>query len=421
MYFFYRMLSYGALPFALLRVLYKGIKLPEYRNRISERLGNVSFDKLSDAIWIHAVSVGEAQAAIPLLMALKKRFSHLPCVVTTTTPTGSELIKKNLKQGMYHSYLPYDIPFAVKKFIKHIQPKCLIVMETEIWPNLFSELCKKNIPIVIVNGRLSPSSFRGYLKIKGFISKVLSKCTKILVQNENYAKKFIQLGAERQKVIITGNIKFDIPIPEDKVEAGKKIKKEIFKRKKVWIGASTHEGEEKDLLKIHLSLLKKYEDLKLILVPRHPERFLEVYNLCKSFGFKVHKRSTSLYPKSEDFNIYLGDSMGEMMMYYAMSDVAFVGGSLVEVGGHNLLEPASLALPIVTGPNIFNFEEIAELLKKRNGLLIGKDLKEVEEYIAELLFNEEYRVSIGRAAKEVANKNQGALEKTLSILMPILG
>ncbi len=420
MYFLYRILTYGALPFALIRILYKGKGLPGYRQRIQERFGIPGFPNISNSIWIHAVSVGESNAAIPLVKRIKDLFPQIPIVVTTTTPTGSDNIIKTLKDKVFHSYFPYDAPLIVKKFISHVKPICFIVLETEIWPNLFNELHKRDVPIFLVNARLSPSSFKGYLKVKRFISRTLSTCTNILTQNQEYADKYIELGAPRQRVIATGNIKFDIPVPEDMVKRGEEIKKEVFKGIPVWIGASTHEGEERELLKIHLNLLKKYRDLKFILVPRHPDRFSPVFELCRSFGLSVYRRSSGLAPPSPDFQVYLGDSMGEMMIYYAMSDIAFVGGSLVKRGGHNLLEPAILGLPILTGPYLFNFQDIADILRNSKGILVGKDPADIEKKLIHLLDNKGTRIEIGLRAKKITLENKGALDKTLDIIVPAI-
>ncbi len=295
---------------------------------------------------------------------LRESFPDVPIVITTTTPTGSNIAKKNLKSNMYHSYLPYDVDKFINRFIFHINPICFVVMETEIWPNLFEKLYRYNVPIVIANGRISPSSYKNYLKIKGIISKVLSKCSYILVQNNVYADRYVDIGAPNEKVKISGNIKFDIPIPEDKVVQGREIKERYFAEYKFLIGASTHGEEERILLDIYLNLLKKIKQLKLILVPRHPERFNFVYDLCISYGLSVHKRSQALVP-SKEFDVLLGDSMGEMMMYYAMSDVAFVGGSMEKVGGHNVLEPASIGVPVIVGPHYFNFQEVIDVFRKK--------------------------------------------------------
>ncbi len=417
MYKLYRILSYGAIPFALVRILYKGMKLPQYRQRIAERFGVVKFEHLDRSLWIHAVSVGEVMTTIPVIKGLKEYFPEIPIVVTTTTPTGSRLVEKALKNKVYHTYLPYDVPFFVKKFITHINPIGFIVTETELWPSIFFELSEKNIPIFVINGRISPRSFKNYLKVKRFIKDVLSRCKYILVQNQEYKTRFLRLGAREEQVIITGNIKFDVPINKDLVEKGGKVKHEAFKGKRIIVGASTHEGEEKILLDVYSQLIKTKENLVLLLVPRHPERFLSVYNLIKSYGLTVHKRSDSLLPFKKEIQVYLGDSMGEMMMYYAMGDIAFVGGSFVKVGGHNFLEPAAVELPIISGPNVFNFQEIATMLADKGGLKIVKSKKELQDTILDLLSNRKKRDTMAKAAKEIAERNRGGLQKTLNIIL----
>lgn len=417
MYRLYRVLSYGAIPYALLRILYKGIKLPQYRERTFERFGVVKFEPLKRSIWVHAVSVGEVMATIPVIKGLQKYFSEIPIVVTTTTPTGSQLVKKSLKESVYHTYLPYDVPLFVKRFIQHIKPMAFIVTETELWPTIFFELNKKNIPIFLINGRISPTSFKNYLRVKKFISEVLNRCQYLLVQNEEYKERFSQLGAREERLIVTGNIKFDVPIDQDLVEKGLRLKQDAFPGKKVIVGASTHEGEEQILLDVFSELKKNIKDLMLLIVPRHPERFSSVYNQIKSLGFVVHKRSDSLSPSQKNIEVYLGDSMGEMMMYYSIGDIAFVGGSFAHIGGHNFLEPAALALPIISGPHVFNFHQIATMLVNEGGLKIAETKTELKELLFELLLCREKRENMAKAAKRVAEKNKGALQKTLDILI----
>lgn len=416
---FYNMLVYGSLPFALARIFYKSFRLREYRERISERFGLVSFPQLKNSIWLHAVSVGEAQTSLPICFKLREKFPQIPIVITTTTPTGSNIVKKNLKSNMFHSYLPYDLNKFVKRYINHINPVCFIVMETEIWPNLFCNLHKNNVPIIIVNGRISPWSYKNYLKIKFFMSEILGKCSYILVQNEEYAKRFINIGAPSENVKIFGNIKFDIPIPQDKVKIGRELKQKYLKEYKILIGASTHGDEEKVLLEIYINLKRKSNNFKLILVPRHPERFNLINDLCKSYGLIVHRRSCDLVP-SGDFDVYLGDSMGEMMMYYAMSDVAFVGGSLEKIGGHNVLEPAAIGIPVVIGPNYFNFQEIVDVFKENNAIVIARDKLGLEKEILKLFQDEQTRTCIVENAKIVLDKNKGALLKTLDIIYSLV-
>ncbi len=410
----YSMLSYVAIPFALGRVVIKGIKNPDYLKRIPERLGINPLPLLESSIWLHAVSVGEVQAAMPILKQLQLLYPSLPLVVTTTTPTGSALLQKSIK-NIFHCYLPYDISPAISGFIKKINPCAVLIMETEIWPNLFEKVGQKNIPLFIINARLSPSSVKNYKKIKGIISKVLSNCTYILAQNSKERDHFLEIGTPEEKVITTGNIKFDMSPPVDKIKEGKKIKNAFLSDNIIWIGASTHEGEEEALLNIYKKLLKEYPRLKLVLVPRHPERFSTVASLVKKRGFILHRRSDALIPKG-DFEVYLGDSMGELFLYYAMSDMAFVGGSLTPVGGHNILEPASLGLPIITGPHLHNFKEITSDYQKEGALLIAKDKPHLESHIRTLLESPAKGALMGKKAKDIFEKNKGATDKIIRII-----
>ncbi len=414
----YNILSYTAMPFAMGRLFLKGTKNPDYLKRIGERLGKAPLPPLSSSIWLHAVSVGEVQAALPLIREIKERYPHLPLVITTTTPTGSAQLRQNIRD-IYHSYIPYDVPWFINRFLRHINPGIILIMETEIWPNLLFISGEKRIPIFIINARISPSSLKNYRKIKGFMQEVLQNCTGILVQSPAQREHFLILGCEPSRVAVTGNIKFDIHPPEDKIHQGLELKREIFQDHMVWIGASTHRGEEEKLLLIHRDVIKKFPHTRLLLVPRHPERFSEVYELCRSMGFKVHRRSNSLIP-SIPFDIYLGDSMGELFMYYAMSDIAFVGGSLVRVGGHNLLEPGSLSLPIITGPYLYNFMEISKQYQERGALLVGRDEKEVKGHLLHLLESPQRRKGMGLNSKKIIEENKGALEKIISHISPFI-
>ncbi len=415
----YNILSYMAIPFAMGRIALKGIKNPDYLKRIPERFGINSLPPMKSSIWLHAVSVGEVEASIPILNRLRLLYPSLPIVVTTTTPTGSALIRKKNIKNLLHCYIPYDISLAISRFISKINPSLVLIMETEIWPNLFEIVGQKNIPLFIINARLSPSSVKNYKRIKGIMSKVLSNCTYVLTQNKLEEKHFLEIGTPPHKIMTTGNIKFDISPPREKIEKGRQIKNSILKENVVWIGASTHPREEEILLTIHRKLLKDHPNLKLILVPRHPERFSSVATLVKKMGFKLHKRSVCLEPE-EEFDIYLGDSMGELFLYYGMSDIAFVGGSLINIGGHNILEPASVGLPILTGPHLFNFKEISSDYHRKNALLIVKDATQLEAELSVLLKAPEKRTTMGKKAKKLFEQNKGALEKIIKRISPYL-
>lgn len=347
----YTVVFYLALPFVLLRIWFKGRKNKAYRDRISERFGHVPF-QLEQSIWLHAVSLGEAVAAIPLIEDLLKFYPDFPVVVTTTTPTGSAKIIEHFGARVFHSYLPYDVPLFLMRFFKAIQPRLLLIMEVELWPNLLRCAQKNKVPVMVVNARMSDRSFKRYHYFKSWIGKMFNQIDLIAAQSDFDAHRFIDLGARIDQVVAVGNLKFDVQVNEDLRRQALEMRA-VLSHHPVWIAASTHPGEEAQILKIHQALLKKHPQALLILVPRHPERFLEVQRLCGVYGFRFVTRSSDELPM-EDTQVFLGDSMGELQFYYALADIAFVGGTLVDIGGHNPLEPLALGKKVVVGPYIQN-------------------------------------------------------------------
>lgn len=415
----YSTLAYLALPIVFGRLAIKGMKAPAYYKRLPERLGFTSFPSLKKSIWIHAVSVGEVIAALPIIKHLHKAFPNLDLVVTTTTPTGSERVLDNLDDSMYHTYLPYDLPGTVDRFLKSAQPILAIIMETEIWPNLFLSCARKSIPIVMANARLSPSSFKRYQNIRSFITPVLNSCRKVLAQSRLDEERFLNLGVDPNKLLVCGNIKFDIDLSPEHMQKGEDLRHIMGKNRKVWIAASTHAGEEELILKAHSKILKEFPNALLILVPRHPERFDSVAELCSKAGFSYHRRSQNLFPE-KDVSVYLGDTMGELPFLYAASDLAFVGGSMIQVGGHNLLEPAALNLPILTGQYLFNFSEVADKLLENNALIKIQDGNQLSESLFYLFKNPHAAEIMGNRAREVVENNKGSLFKTLKHIQEII-
>lgn len=415
----YSLLTYMALPIVLVRLAVKGMKAPAYYKRIPERLGFTGFQSLGKAIWIHAVSVGEVLAAVPLIQALQRTYPNLDIVVTTTTPTGSEILLHKLNGSIYHSYLPYDLPGPVDRFLNSVQPLATIIMETEIWPNLFLSCSRKSIPVIMANARISPTSCKRYQNIKSFISPVLNSCHMILAQSKIDAERFLRLEVDPHRLMVTGNLKFDLDLSEEHKHKGERLRYELGKNRRVWIAASTHAGEEEQVLKAHSKLLKKYPDALLILVPRHPERFVAVAALCSQTGLPFRRRTQTSVPEQEA-SVYLGDTMGELPLLYAASDMAFVGGSLTNVGGHNLLEPASLSLPIVTGPYLLNCSEIADKLETNNALIKIQDGKQLAETLACLFQDQQSAAAMGEKALKVVHENKGALLQSLDRVQTIL-
>ena len=402
-------------PLIFGRLLLKGFQSPGYKHRWSERLGHAPFRSEKGTIWVHAVSVGEVQAAIPLIEQLRERHPDREILVTTTTPTGSQQLRDQLGDSVRHCYAPYDFPFAVSRFLHAARPAVAVIMETEIWPNIFRECSRRDIPLFLANARISPSSFRGYQLIRGFLTELLRDVT-VLAQSQADADRFLALGAQAKQTTVCGNMKFDIQLPRESVDTGLQLGQQLRGEKGlVWIGASTHQGEEEHLLRAHTALQRHIPNAVLLLVPRHPERFDHVSELCRKHGFSLHRRSQGLFP-DKTCSVYLGDSMGELPLYYAASDIAFVGGSLVPTGGHNLLEPAALRRPMITGPHLFNFSQISSLLLEREGLIQLDEAEQIDDTLCRLALDPDTRISMVGNAREVVDENQGATQNILAHL-----
>lgn len=412
---FYSLFLYALLPLIFFRLWWRGRKLKPYRDRWAERVGIAPFAPLKHSLWVHAVSVGESISAVPLIRRFQASFPGTPIVITTMTPTGSQRVRDAFKEelgvSIYNVYVPYDLGAFVKRLINHIKPKMFVAMETEIWPNLLNELDKAKVPVLIANGRLSPHSFKWYKRLGRVMKQILSPVSHVAAQSAMDAERFKGIGMNQQKVTNIGNIKFDFELPANCVQQGKQIHELLSGT--VLIAASTHEGEEKVILEVYKALKAKH-NVSLILVPRHPDRFEEVAKLCELTSFKVKRRSQGLPDSSTE--IYLGDTMGEMMMFYASSDIAFVGGSLVPIGGHNLLEPAALSLPVVTGHHLFNFTKISSLMKDAQAVKVVNNKTELEHTLDALLASAKECSQMGIKAKSVVDQNRGALDKLFEIM-----
>ncbi len=385
--FIYSVLLYLLLPLILLRLLLKSRYNKEYRFRIKERLGRVPSDVLGKKIiWLHAVSVGETIAAKPLIERLLKDYPQHSLLITSTTPTGSATVNKLFAKRVLHSYFPYDLPSFVEPFIAIVKPQLLIVVETEIWPNLYASCANKNIPILLLNARLSKKSTQQYLRIKSLVSETLSYVSLIAVRSEEDGQHFVSLGASIKQLKLTGNIKFDISLEKTILTQGQQLRTQWGIERPVWVVASTHAGEDEILLAIFKQLKQHFPTLLLIIVPRHPERFNLVEKLLSTSPYSIQKRSDNqLFLYSTD--IILGDSMGEMLLWYASADIAFIGGSLVKTGGHNPLEATALGVPVISGHFIFNFNDIYPPLCKARIAWVEKTPIAIQERIIKLLTN----------------------------------
>jgi 3-deoxy-D-manno-octulosonic-acid transferase len=414
----YSGLLYTLTPLVFLRLWMRGRKAPEYRKRWNERFGHASGFENKSRIWVHAVSVGETIAAAPLVNALLEQYPDHAILVTTMTPTGSAQVERLFGDSVEHVYLPYDLPHSLNQFFNAAQPDLLIVMETELWPNLFAVCQKRGVPVVVVNARLSERSFQGYWKFRTLFKRVFSYIH-VLAQAEADAARFRQLGITAQNLKVMGNLKFDQEVPEQAVEDGKQLRAALTSTRPVWIAASTHAGEDEQVLSVHRELLDAGQDCLLILVPRHPERFNEVAALVEQSGFVMSRRSQEGDPP-QDLQVFVGDTLGELLMFFAASDVAFVGGSLVETGGHNPLEPAALGVPVITGPHWFNFAGIYPELFIDGA---AQEVIDEEGFVAQLqqwLGDDAIRKTAGEAGRRVVQQNQGALERCLDGIKPLL-
>jgi 3-deoxy-D-manno-octulosonic-acid transferase len=392
--------------------------MPDYRKRVSERFGFYP-KQLQESIWVHAVSVGETIAAIPLIKALKNSYPNTPILVTNMTPTGAARLKSALGDSVLQSYVPYDLPDVVNRFLSRIKPKIAIILETELWPNTFAACKQRQIPLVVTNARLSEKSANGYHTIAAVTREMLTAVSTLASQGKADAERFISLGMPAEKVIITGNLKYDLEIPPDLLAKGQAVRSQLGADRPLWIAASTHNTEEEIILAAHKRILEKYPTALLILVPRHPDRFDQVANLIKQQGFKFIRRSQN-EPCTADVQVYLGDTMGEMLTLFSAVDAAFVAGSFAQVGGHNVLEPAALSKPVISGPVLFNFAEISQKLRDANGLLIVQNAEDLANTINHLFADPQYRQQIGANARRVVDENRGALEKQLRCIQRLI-
>ena len=399
--------------------LFRALGNSSYRHGTGQRFG-FGYPKLDSCIWIHAVSVGEVQAAAPLIRELAKRYPEHQILVTSVTPTGAARVEDLFGDTVARCYIPFEMPLAVNRFFASLNPEIALIMETEIWPNLYRGCGVRNIPLVLVSARISPKSLSGYRKALPLFRETLSHGIIIAAQSEADADRFRSLGASSVRTWVIGNIKFDIELPETLIVDGRRLRRQLFGDRPVWVAASTHEDEEQQMLAAHALLKEQFPDLLLVLVPRHPERFREVGKLVEQQEFQcVHR--TAEEAADEGTDVFLVDTMGELPLFYAASDVAFVGGSLVPVGGHNLLEPAALGLPVISGPHVFNAQEIADMFIERGASHVVHDFNELAASVGDLISDPDAATRIGEKGREIVLKNRGSLSKLLGLLEPLIG
>lgn len=414
--FLYSTLFYLAVPLLLWRLWWRGRKAPEYRQRKRERFAFGLPGFRPGGIWLHTVSVGESIAAAPMVRELQKRYPQLPITITCMTPTGSERIRAMFGDSVQHCYLPYDLPCRARKFLQLLKPRLAIVMETELWPNLVHQCSRKQIPVVLANARLSERSARGYACFPKLTAPMLAQLSAIAVQTQAEAERFIELGARKEAVQVTGSIKFDLQIAPELLQQARQLREQWqLNKRPVWIAGSTHEGEDLLMLEAHQQLLQGFPRALLILVPRHPERFASAQRLCELSKLRSQQRSASEMLQA-DTQVLLGDTMGEMLLLYALADVALVGGSLVPHGGHNLLEPVALGKPVLSGPHVFNFLEIAKQMETAGALREVRNAREIATAVARLWTDRQAQEKMQQAGQQVLKANQGSLERLLQVL-----
>ncbi|MBL4783660.1 MAG: lipid IV(A) 3-deoxy-D-manno-octulosonic acid transferase [Porticoccaceae bacterium] len=415
----YSALLYLLSPFLVLKLLLRGRKAPAYLSRWGERFGFYSKRQPQGVIWFHTVSVGEAEAAFSLITKVADEYPDAPILVTTTTPTGSARVKAFLGHRVEHVYLPYDLPGAMRRFYRKFQPRIVVILETEIWPNMLYQATRRNVPSLIVNARLSEKSTKGYARLGTFTTQTLANLTHVCAQTQTAADRFVELGLEKDKVSVPGNIKFDIDMPASLQEQAEAIRRDWFKQRPSWIAASTHEGEDEQVLAAFSLIKKKILNALLILVPRHPERFDEVAKRSELDGFSVTRRSQHAGGVVNS-DVFLLDVMGELKLYYATVDIAFVGGSLVSTGGHNMLEPACLAVPVIFGPHVFNFVEISERLLACKAAVQVNDQDDLANTVMHLLEHSDERSIMGVAGESFVEQNRGAVEAVATKITRLL-
>lgn len=409
------------LPVVFIRLWLRGRQTPAYRLRWRERLGFAPTALRPDLapIWIHAVSVGETLAAQPLVNALRERYPTRPILITTMTPTGSERVRAIWGDAVWHVYAPYDYPAAIRRFLRHWQPQLLIVMETELWPNWLAQARQEKLPVLLANARLSARSALGYGRLSRLSTELMQNLTLVAAQDEASAERFRGLGVPAQQVLVTGSMKFDLSVSEAVLAQAQQLRMDwAMTGRRVWVAASTHVGEDALMLAAQAQICQSYPDALLILVPRHPERFESVARQVAQ-RFTLVRRSSG-EPVSAQTSILLGDSMGELLLWLAMADVCFMGGSLVPSGGHNALEPLAFGVATLTGPHFFNFDSINQTLLSAGALAVVTDADSLAKAVCELFADESLALSRRQAGLHVLAANRGALQRQVALCERLL-
>lgn len=411
----YACVLYALVPAMLYHLVWRGLRDRDYFRRWSERFGWYAAAPLPPTIWVHAVSVGEVIAAAPLIDALRARHPDASLLVTTTTPTGAAQVAARWRGQVQHLYLPYDLRGAVRRFLAHARPRLAIVMETEIWPHLYLEAAAAEVPLLLVNARLSLRSLRGYRPVAALIRMALATVAAIAAQSREDGQRFVRAGAPAAAVQVLGNLKFDLRVPAGVDALAKERRAAWGAARPVWIAASTHEGEEDFVIATHARLRRQFPDLLLLWAPRHPARFPAVLAACRQQGWQTVARSGTEVA-SAGTEAFVIDTLGELLGFYAAADVAFVGGSVQAIGGHNVLEPAALGVPAVVGPHMHNFTEAAALLRRVDAIVQADDGEGVCQALAALLGAPDRRDAMAAAGRATVARERGALARTMALI-----
>lgn len=415
----YNGLIWLLVPFALLRLVWRSRRLPAYRERWQERLGYGRRPPKAE-VWLHAVSVGEVQAAQPLIRHLLDGQPPRRLLVTTTTPTGAQRLASLFAKPPPHRYTPFDLAPVMRRFLTCVEPRLVVVMETEVWPNMLKLCAARGIPVILANARLSARSARGYARLGRFAHATFARFSCIAAQAEFDAARFRSLGASTGCVRVTGSIKFDLRPSASLIEQGEAIRRRWGPERPVWVAASTHADEEEQVLVAHRRVRRRWPTALLVLVPRHPERFERVAALVARRGLTLARRSTNT-PCTAATEVFLGDSMGELMAFLAAADAAFIGGSLVPVGGHNPVEAAALGIPVACGPHVFNFTSVTTQLLTAQAAVQVPDAQALGDQMAAWLGDATERARIGENGRRVVAANRGATERLIALVDARLG
>lgn len=418
MRYLYSLTLYLALPGVLLRLWWRGWRVPQYRRRWRERFGFVEI-AAPGTLWIHAVSVGEVRAAEPLVAALRRRWPQRPVLLTTTTPTGRAMARQLFGAAVRCVYLPYDLPGAVRRFLARVAPALAVVMETEIWPNLYHGIRARQVPLLLVNARLSEASLRRYRWFAGLTKSTLDCVQRVAAQTEQDRERFLQLGVQRQRIVVTGNLKFDAALPEDFGERVAAARVKLAPARACWVAGSTHGGEETRVLEAHRRVLERIPGALLLLVPRHPERAGEVGSLCARAGFRCSLYS-SMNSLAAGDQVVIVDTLGDLGVLYGLCAVAFVGGSLVGHGGHNPLEAVLAGAAVVTGPRVENFRQVYDGLLECGAVQQIETDAELAQAVVDWLGDEAQRCDAVSAGRRMIDAQRGALEATMDLVHALL-